>query len=171
MEEKKEIFLETDYRLLFEHMTNGYAYCKAIFDELGNPEDFIYLDVSPSFEKLTGLKDVIGKKITQIFPSIKTDHQELINLYGKVATDGIPQKIELFFKPLSLWLFLSIYSPKKEFFVVFFDNITDRKKFEEELVGRNSQLEKLNKLSVTRELKMIELKSKIKELEEKLALK
>lgn len=47
-------------------------------------------------------------------------------------------------------------------------DIAERKKTEEELKNKNLELEKFNKLSVGREIKMIELKNKIKELEEKL---
>lgn len=47
-------------------------------------------------------------------------------------------------------------------------DITERKKTEEELKKKNEELERFNKLAVGREIKMIELKKKIKELQEKL---
>ena len=34
-------------------MFEGYAYCRMIFDE-GRPVDWLYLDVNPAFENLTG---------------------------------------------------------------------------------------------------------------------
>ena len=46
-------------------------------------------------------------------------------------------------------------------------DVTDRKKIEEELKEKNKELEKINSLAVGRELKMIELKKEIKELESK----
>ncbi len=46
-----------------------------------------------------------------------------------------------------------------------FKEITDKKKLEDELKKRLEELEKFHKLTVGRELKMIELKDKIKELE------
>ena len=46
-------------------------------------------------------------------------------------------------------------------------DITDRKQAEEETKQRNIELEKTNRLTVGRELKMIELKKKIKKLEDK----
>jgi len=45
-------------------------------------------------------------------------------------------------------------------------DITEKKKTAEELKNRNEELEKFNKLVVGRELKIVELKEKIKELEE-----
>ena len=54
------------YRSLFEHMLNGFAYCKMLFDQ-NQPQDFIYLAVNSSFEALTGLKNVAGKKYPKSF--------------------------------------------------------------------------------------------------------
>src|SRR4030042_1540312 len=47
-------------------------------------------------------------------------------------------------------------------------DITERKKTEQELKEKNEDLEKFNKFAVGRELKIIELKNKIRELEKKL---
>jgi PAS domain S-box-containing protein len=50
-----------------------------------------------------------------------------------------------------------------------YDDITEKKKAEEEIIKKTNELERFNKMVVDRELKMIELKKKIAELEEKLA--
>ena len=118
-----------DYRSLFENMLNGFAYCRMIFDDQGNPVDFVYLQVNDAFEKLTGLKKevVVGKKVTKSIPGIKEAHPELFEIYGRVAVSGTGEKFELFFKPLNTWFLISVYSQKKNFFVAIFENITERK--------------------------------------------
>jgi len=47
-------------------------------------------------------------------------------------------------------------------------DVTEREKTQDALKQRNEELEKINKLSVGRELKMIELKNRVQELDEKL---
>jgi PAS domain-containing protein len=54
---------EERYRSLFENMLDGFAYCEMLLDEDGRPDDFLYLAVNPAFEHLTGLTDVVGKRV------------------------------------------------------------------------------------------------------------
>ena len=58
---------EVRYRSLFENMTEGFAYCRMIFAD-GGPQDFVYLAVNEAFEKLTGLRDIKGKRATEAIP-------------------------------------------------------------------------------------------------------
>ena len=123
------------YRSLFANMLDGYAYCKMIFDGKGKPVDFAYLEVNDAFEKLTGLKkeDVIGKKVTETILGTEIAHPELFDIYGRVASTGIQERFEIFFRPLNTWLSVSVYSPNKGYFITVFDNITERKKAEQTL--------------------------------------
>ena len=54
---------EQRYRTLFKHMLDGYAHCRMLFED-NRPRDFIYLEVNNAFETLTGLKDVVGRRVT-----------------------------------------------------------------------------------------------------------
>jgi PAS domain S-box-containing protein len=124
-----------NYRSLFSNMLDGFAYCKMIFDEKGKPKDFIYLEVNDAFERLTGLKKeaVVGKRVTEAIPAIREANPEVFDIYGRVAITGKEEKFELFFKPLSIWLDISVYSPRKGYFAAVFENITERKKTMEQL--------------------------------------
>ena len=123
---------EEKYRSLFMNMLNGFAYCQMIWDKNGEPENFVYLEVNDAFEKLTGLKkvDILGKKVTDAIPGIKEAHPELFEVYGRVALTGKNEWFEVYFKPLDIWLSISVYSPKMNYFAAVFDNITERKKAE-----------------------------------------
>lgn len=76
------------YRSLFESMLNGFAYCQMHFDEQDKPRDFTYLVVNKSFETLTGLKDIVGKKVSEVIPGIREEDPELLEIYGRVAKSG-----------------------------------------------------------------------------------
>jgi PAS domain S-box-containing protein len=135
---------EQHYRSLFENMLDGFAYCKMLFDDRGRPIDFIYLEVNSAFEGLTGLENVVGKKITEVIPGIKESYPELFEIYGRVALTGQPEKFEIDFKPLKAWFSISVYSMEREYFAAVFDNITERKRAEEELKKRTEELARSN---------------------------
>lgn len=118
---------EARYRSLFENMLDGFAYCEMIFDGQGRPVDFIYLDVNSAFGKLTGLENVIGKKITEIIPGIRESNPELFEIYGRVALDGGRERFETYSEFFGGWLYVSVYRPERGYFVAVFDNITERK--------------------------------------------
>lgn len=123
---------EANFRSIFNNMLNGFAYCKMIYKE-GIPIDFIYLDVNKSFGELTGLYDVEGKKVSEIIPKIQKTDQKLIDTYGRVALTGNPETLETYVDALKMWFSISVYSPKKEYFVAIFDVITKRKQSEEKI--------------------------------------
>ena len=78
---------EVRYRELFENMALGYAYCRMLYKD-DNPVDFIYLAVNKAFEKQTGLKNVVGKKISEVIPGIRESDPKVFELYGRVASTG-----------------------------------------------------------------------------------
>ncbi len=128
--EKKFYESDRSYHLLFENILDGLTYCKMLYDDCGYPVDFIYLDTNKAFEKLTGLKKVKGKRATELFPGIKESHRELFDIYGRVASTGQSERFEIEFKPLEMWFSISVYSMDREYFVVVFNNITERKRTE-----------------------------------------
>jgi PAS domain S-box-containing protein len=118
---------EKRYRSLFENMLVGYAYCKMIF-ERDKPQDFIYVEVNNAFEKITGLKNVAGKKVSEVIPGIQDSNPELFEIYGRVALTGNPEKFETYVESLGIWFSIAVYSPAREYFVAVFDNITESKR-------------------------------------------
>jgi PAS domain S-box-containing protein len=118
------------YRSLFDNMLNGFAYCRMLFED-GRPQDFVYLAVNNAFETLTGLKNVVGKRVSEILPGLRNSNPELLELYGRVASTGVPERIETYVGALEMWFSVAVYSPGKDHFVAVFDVITDRKRAEE----------------------------------------
>jgi PAS domain S-box-containing protein len=142
-DEESQRISEQRYRSLFENMLDGVEYCKMLFDNQGHPADFVYLDVNSAFQRLYGLENVVGKKISELIPGIKESHPELFEIYGRVALTGQPETFEFEYKYFRKWLSISVYSPEKEYFVAVLENITGRKLAEEKLRKSNQRLDLL----------------------------
>jgi len=135
---------EATYHSLFDNMLNGIAYCRILFEN-GRPRDFVYLSVNHAFETQTGLKNVVGRKVTEVIPGIREADPGLFETYGRVAMTGQPEQFEIFVQALQLWFSISVYSPKREYFVAVFDVITERKRADQELRGYAERLQGLSR--------------------------
>ncbi|BCG46230.1 Sensory box histidine kinase/response regulator [Citrifermentans bremense] len=121
---------EEKYRSLFDNMLNGFAYCRMILDsEL--PMDFVYLEVNESFERLTGLRGVKGKRMSEVLPGVGKSDPDLLAAFRRVALSGKPEQLEYFLSAIGEWLAVSVYSPEPGCFVLVFDVITKRKRTDE----------------------------------------
>lgn len=131
---------ETRYRILFENLLDGFAHCRMLYDGQGQPCDFVHLDVNEAFKTLTGLGDVVGKRATELVPDFRSAVPELFDTLARVASTGRPERIQVYFSPLTLWLNVSAYSPEPGHFIALVDDITVRKSVE---VEREKLLEAL----------------------------
>ncbi len=134
------------YRMLCQNMLEGFAYCKILYDEDCRPCDWIYLDVNRAFERLSGLNNLVGVKVTEAIPGIKEAHPELFEIYGRVALTGQSEKFEIDFKPLGIFLDISVFSPAKDHFIAVFENVTDRRRAQKENEALQAQLIQAQKM-------------------------
>src|SRR5258705_5958356 len=123
---------EQRYLALFENMTEAVAYFQMMFKD-GKLQDAIYLEVNPAWEKLTGLKNVVGRKLTEILPGVLETNSEFIVRSARVALTSKPERFEAYSTQLKKWLSTSAYCPKKEHVIVVFEDISERKMTEEAL--------------------------------------
>jgi PAS domain S-box-containing protein len=134
---------EARYRALFEKMISGIAYHRIILDGNGKPADYLFLEVNSAFERLTGLqgRDIVGKRVTEALPGIENDPADWIGIYGRVALSGEEITFEQYSEPLNKWFSISAYSPQKGYFVAVFEDITGRKRAEDQLRRAKDELE------------------------------
>ena len=126
------------------NISEGFAYCKIITGGDGIPVDWLYLDVNDSFERINEIdrSRVVGRKASEVLPGIHEAPADFIDVYGKVAVTGEPKILERYSKGRSRWFRISVYSPLKGFFVYLLEDVTARKKAEDELMAAKDQLQK-----------------------------
>jgi PAS domain S-box-containing protein len=183
-EELKES--EERYRSLHLAANEGIALHEIIYDESGTPVDYRILDINPAFESILGIKekDALGAKASELYG---TGEAPYLDIYAKVAATRESITFETTFKPMGKSFKISVFSPAQGMFATLFADITEHKKAEAkirklnqeleqrvqertaELEDKNAELEHMNKLFVGREIRMAELKSIIKDLEEQMA--
>ena len=117
------------FRILFDNLPQGVALYKMVYDEKGKPVDFIHLESNKIYDDIHSFKKQrIGKKSRQFNHKIKNEPIDWIDVYGRVATTGAPEYFEAYGKSQNKWYQVSVYSPKKTYFVSVFMDITDQKK-------------------------------------------
>jgi PAS domain S-box-containing protein len=123
---------EARYRSLFDNMLDGVVYVRLIFDK-ERVVDWLCLSVNSAYETLTGLKNVVGKRVSEIIPGIQETDPGAFETLGRVARTGVPEHFEYSSKGTGEWYSFSIYSQSPDEAVMVFDVITKRKQAEEAL--------------------------------------
>jgi signal transduction histidine kinase len=120
---------ENLHRSLFENLLSGFTYCRLLVAE-GEPRDFVFLAVNASFEVKSGLRDLVGRKGSEVLPGLRELDPQLFDIFCQVALTGRPQRCELFVSSLQKRFSISVYSPSDGHFVALFDQSTGRKQAE-----------------------------------------
>ena len=119
--------------MLFDTIDEGFCIIEMIFDEHEHPVDFRYLEVNPSFEKQTGLKDAQGKRIRELAPKLEDYWFEI---YGKIALTGEPARFQNHAEELHRWYDVYAFrfgQPENRQVAVLFNDVTERRQAEEAL--------------------------------------
>jgi PAS domain S-box-containing protein len=134
---------EERYRGLFNSMDQGFCVIEMLFDAAENPIDYRFLEMNPSFEKQSGLQNVIGKKMTELVPNHEAHWYQT---YGKVALTGEPIRFVDEAKALNgRWFDVYAFrlgEPKSRKVAVLFNDITERKRIDQVLLANNVELKK-----------------------------
>ena len=146
-----EALRESDerYRNLFTLMDEGFCVIEKVDGNADQPFDFRYLEVNPAFTMQSGMNDVIGKTIREVFPD---EPEEWFVTYNDVCTTGAPIRFERRLltngRVLELYAF-RIGRPERPKVAVIFKNITkriqaeaERKLLDQALQDKNADLER-----------------------------
>jgi PAS domain S-box-containing protein len=94
-----------------------------IFEE-GRAVDGVYLDVNPAFTQLTGLSNVIGRRVTEVIPGFREDSAEVLEACGRVAATGEPERLKVHVPRLGCWFSVLLFRPEPDCALAVFENIT-----------------------------------------------
>ena len=136
---------EENYQMLFREMLDGFALHEIICDQQGQPADYRFLAINPTFERITGLKaeQLVGRTVLEALPGTE---QHWIETYGKVALTGEPAFFENYFANLNKHFEVTAFRPALNQFACIFADITERRRAEEEKDKLQAQLMQAQKM-------------------------
>ena len=123
---------EDRFQALFDNMTAGIALHQLIRNDEGRAIDYRILAVNPAFSAHAGIDadKVVGRLASEVFGQGGPLHLEI---YAQVAESGQPAEFEPYFAPLGRHLHVRAYATQADCFATIFDDITARKRSEENL--------------------------------------
>jgi len=149
---------EEKYRTLFNSMEEGFQIVDMIFNDNMEPVDFRIIEVNPAHEKLTGIKDAVGKRISEAVPNMSDVSVTCIENFGQVALTGQPVNFVVEAKRVGRWF--NVYACRMDtgsacsntIVAVFFKDITNEVREKNEL-ERNLKIQDEIFSNVSHELK------------------
>lgn len=131
---------EAKYRGLFAEMGHGFALHEMLFDAAGAPTDYITLEINQAYTRILGAgRDaVVGRKASEFLPL--EELKKWIGVFGGVVLTHPPTHYETY-SPLNDKHFHGyVYATGHNRFAVLFEDITERRRAEEELRTHREQL-------------------------------
>jgi len=147
------------HKILFEHMIDGLAYCRIIYDQ-GEAVDWEYVSVNPAFELQTGLNDVVDRRVSEVIPDIHKSNPQLLGTYARVARTQRHERFEQYLPGLEMWFDVVVYSFEPGTFVAVFQNTTTQKKLIHELEKANAEVLRVYDQTLRSWSKALEIRDK-----------
>ncbi|MGE8128779.1 PAS domain-containing protein [Methylobacterium sp. NPDC080182] len=131
---------EERYRSLFTFIDAGFCLIEVEFADGDRPVDYRFLEVNPAFERQTGLRAPVGRRMRDLAPDLE---QHWFDLYGRVALTGEPVRFEQAAAALGRWYDVHAYrvdGPARNRVAILFNDITERRRSENALRAREAEL-------------------------------
>lgn len=139
---------ESRYSLLFRGMGEVGAYHKLVYDEAGEPVDYMILDVNPAYTASTGIprEAAVGRLASELYG---TGEPPYFEAFARAATGGGSERFETHFEPMGKYFRITVSSPTPGYFFTITEDVTEAKLAElererllAELKARNAEMER-----------------------------
>lgn len=134
---------EQRYRQLFNSMSEILQIVEPILDDSGNAVDYIFHDVNPVFEEVTGKakEQVLNKRVSEVIGKISP---EWFKAFNEVFRTGTPVRFESYGNIFNKHYELFVWKTIEDTIAVIMTDITQRKIDEKVLVENENRLKELN---------------------------
>ena len=122
-------------RGLFQHLPSAYCMSETVTDEqTGEIIDHRYIEVNHHFEDMSGLKDVVGKRWTELIPGIENDPEDWIGRTARVVCGGEVDAFTRYSERQERWFRGITYRPSKGKSITMFTDVTEERELEKSLL-------------------------------------
>ncbi len=132
---------EERYRTLFNSIDEGFCIIEFFDGPHGPLSDYIHVEANPAYTQHAGIPNVVGQKVREMVPD---EAGGWVELYGEVLRTGAPIRFERELVATKRYLELAAFRVEpasRRQVAVLFQDITARKRAEEELQQLNETLE------------------------------
>ena len=128
------------YQAIFEQTISCVFVCELLFDENGNPNDYVILEANSATELNLGrtVSDVCNRKISEFIPA--SDVREVIEVYAGVIEEQKPVRFEKYFPFKDQYLEIEACPMGGRMFALLITDVGKRKGVEAELVEKEMLL-------------------------------
>jgi PAS domain S-box-containing protein len=119
---------EGRYRALLDGIDQGFCIFEMLYGADGRPYDYRFLEVNPTFERHTGLKDAVGRTARELVPGLE-DHW--VEVYARVAETGELHRFEQGSAAMARWFSVDavrVGGAGSRQVALLFTDITDRRR-------------------------------------------
>ena len=109
-----------------EEMPFAYAYHQMLYNDRGEPVDYVFLAANKAFETITSLHvdQIIGRRVTDIVPGIRQDPADWIGTYGEIVRSRQAKTFKQYDQHLQKWFNVYAMSPVQDHFITMFMDFT-----------------------------------------------
>ena len=171
---RRRVQLEHQESLLqsvLESASEGIMAFRSLKNEKGAISDFIIVLANKATERMMNrpARDMLGKCLLGLFPGNLSEG--LFDRYVRVAETKIGEDFETFYahEDIRSWFHISA-APWSDGLVITIDEISRRKRVEQELKASIEEMERFNRAMIGRENRVLEMKSEVNLLRSRMGL-